>query len=81
HLVDYKTGGRDEEPLDLVRERHLLQAQCYAYALLCQGYRDVELRFVRVERADAQGQPQEVSYRFSAKDRSDLAQAVLSARG
>lgn len=80
-VVDYKTGGRDEEPLDLVRERHLLQAQCYAYALLCQGYRDVELRFVRVERADAQGQPQEVSYRFSAKDRSDLAQAVLSARG
>ena len=51
-VVDYKTGGRpDEDPAHL-HEKHLLQATCYAYVVLCQGYEAVEAVFVRVERQD-----------------------------
>ena len=67
-VVDYKTGGSPAETAEQLHEKHLLQATCYAYAVLMEGYAQVECVFVRVEqdRADAPGQPQTVSYRFDA---------------
>lgn len=50
-IVDYKTGGFAFETEEQVRAKHLLQAQCYAYALLAEGFTHVEAVFVRVEHA------------------------------
>ncbi|MEG0504681.1 MAG: UvrD-helicase domain-containing protein, partial [Raoultibacter sp.] len=41
-IVDYKTGGSSAETEDQLHEKHLLQAQCYAYATLGQGFESVE---------------------------------------
>ena len=79
-VVDYKTGGADGESFESVRERHALQASCYAYALLRSGFEEVELRFVRVEREGAGGGPEEVRYRFGACDLADLEARILEAR-
>ena len=79
-VVDYKTGGSDDEDPARVREKHALQARCYAYALLSQGFDEVELRFVRVERAQGGGEPQVVVYRFSAADADALRALIVQAR-
>ena len=87
-LQDGRLGLRDPAQL---HGKHLLQAQCYAYALLSQGFDEVELRFVRVERpeppheegtaaAAGPGEPQAVSYRFVRPDLEDLRGAVAQAR-
>ena len=79
-VVDYKTGGHADEPQAALREKHVLQASCYAFALLRQGFRDVEASFVRVERSRADAsQPQCVRYRFTAADASLLEQAITQA--
>ncbi len=81
-VVDYKTGGADGESEQAVRERHLLQAQCYACALLSQGFEEVELLFARVEReAPSGGGPHTVRYRFASGDLEALKGAILSKRG
>ena len=80
-VVDYKTGGRpDEDPAHL-HEKHLLQATCYAYVVLCQGYEAVEAVFVRVEQQDPDdpAEPQCVRYRFAAAERVSLEKAILAA--
>ena len=79
-VFDYKTGGSDEEKPEALYEKHLLQAQCYAFALLERGCEEVELRFVRVEREDGQGRMQSVRYRFAADERDKLERAILKAR-
>ena len=71
-VVDYKTGGSPEETPEHLQAKHLLQAQCYAYAVLSAGYSRVTLRFVRVERA------QSVSYAFTASDLPALERAIVS---
>lgn len=80
-VVDYKTGGCADETPDRLREKHGLQARCYALAVLRQGAPAVELRFVRVEQEDAArpGQPQEVVYRFEREDLPALEDAVRAA--
>lgn len=81
-VVDYKTGGSPEEGPERLHEKHLLQASCYAYALLLsRGFERVDFAFVRVEREDAQapGQPQTVSYSFAAADASELEKLVVRA--
>lgn len=80
-FIDYKTGGNDQETSEALHEKHLLQAQCYALALLEQGFASVEANFIRVERndpADA-SQPHVVAYSFTAHDRDVLKAAILSA--
>ena len=80
-LVDYKTGGSPDESAARVFDKHLLQAQCYALALMAQGSPRVTATFVRVEQesiVDA-SQPQTVEYAFTEEDREVLEQAVLSA--
>ena len=80
-VVDYKTGGSPAEDAEQLHEKHLLQATCYAYAVLMEGYAQVECVFVRVEqdRADAPGQPQTVSYRFDAADADEMGRALAQA--
>lgn len=80
-VVDYKTGGSPVETSEQLHEKHLLQATCYAYAVLLEGYAQVECVFVRVEqdRSVAPGQPQTVSYRFDAADADEMGRALARA--
>ena len=73
-IVDYKTGGSQAETSAALHDKHLLQAQCYAYAALQAGFAQVEAHFVRVEQEDAarSGQPQEVVYSFEKSDFEEL---------
>lgn len=48
-VVDYKTGGRADESAAALARKHVLQACCYAYALIKQGVEEVDAVFVRVE--------------------------------
>lgn len=81
-VIDYKTGGNGDESCDDIYAKHALQAECYAFALLAQGFDEVELRFVRVEHVrHAQGaEPQAVEYRFSSQDRNELKARIVEAR-
>ena len=80
-VVDYKTGGTAGESAEALHNKHLLQATCYALAVLQQGYSQVECVFVRVEQARAgnETQPQTVSYRFDAADAPAIRAAVVQA--
>ena len=80
-VVDYKTGGHPAEEEETLRQKHVLQASCYALSLLRQGMEEVEASFVRVERprADDPHQPQCVRYRFTAADMPTLEQAIAQA--
>ena len=77
-VVDYKTGGHDDETADDLRRKHVLQAACYAYAVMLQGAEEVEAVFVRVERscADDANEPQCVRYQFQKADIPALAKAI-----
>ena len=80
-VVDYKTGGTAGESAEALHNKHLLQATCYALAVLQQGYSQVECVFVRVEQARAgnETQPQTVSYRFDAADAPAIRAAIVQA--
>ncbi len=77
-LIDYKTGGSDDETEEALQKKHQLQAQCYALALLRQGFTEVDAHFVRVERErrDGSGEPAEVVYSFTADDEPALARTI-----
>ncbi len=80
-VVDYKTGGSDVETVGDLSRKHVLQATCYAYAIMLQGIASVDAVFVRVERsrpADS-SQPQCVRYHFDAQDMPVLAEAIAEA--
>ena len=80
-VVDYKTGGHDSEKAEGLLGKHVLQASCYAYAVMSQGVESVDAVFVRVERpsVDDPSLPQYVRYRFTAKDLPDLERAIAQA--
>ena len=80
YVVDYKTGGHADEDVQTLMRKHVLQATCYAYALMRQGIEQVDACFVRVEqpRLDELEQPQCVLYRFSACDLGFLEQAIVN---
>ena len=79
-VVDYKTGGGEDETPAQIKGKHLLQAQCYAYALLSQGFSSVDLRFERVEHDNGEGGLQEARYRFHADDVGKLEDCIRAAR-
>ncbi|MBO4365629.1 MAG: UvrD-helicase domain-containing protein [Eggerthellaceae bacterium] len=81
-IVDYKTGGNEAETPEQLQAKHLLQAQCYAYATLTSGFQSVELHFVRVERprSGADDEPQVVSYGFNVEDLPVLEAAIAAAK-
>ena len=80
-FIDYKTGGSVNESEEQVYQKHLLQAQCYAYALLRQGYEQVKGTFVRVELLTEPDQScaKTMTYSFSSADISALESAILQA--
>ncbi len=67
-VVDYKTGGTVRETPEALRDKHMLQSMCYAYALLRNGVREIDMVFVRVEQIEKNGQPQTVWYRYTSDD-------------
>ena len=79
-IVDYKTGGSADETADDLLAKHDLQARCYAYVALTQGFDEVELAFVRVEQPDPArpGKPQEMRYRFTRADKQNLHELIRS---
>lgn len=79
-IVDYKTGGSADETADDLLAKHDLQARCYAYVALTQGFDEVELAFVRVEQPDPArpSKPQEVRYRFTRADTQALHELIRS---
>ena len=79
-IVDYKTGGSAAETADDLLAKHDLQARCYAYVALTQGFDEVELAFVRVEQPDPArpDKPQEVRYRFTRADKQALHELIRS---
>ncbi len=81
-FIDYKTGGDKSETYEDCCAKHLLQAQCYAYALLNEGFTEVEAHFVRVEQESDinPGQPQIVTFEFQTSDYEQLANAIIKAR-
>lgn len=82
-IVDYKTGGTSRDTPESLHEKHLLQAHCYAYAALRQGYAGIDLRFVRVEQPVGAGsdEPQVVSYAFDADEVETIAATIRAAYG
>lgn len=78
-VIDYKTGGSSTEDEAALIKKHQLQASCYAYAILKQGFDEVELRFVRVEVEDQNhpGEPQVVAYTFTSKETRALRRMIL----
>lgn len=78
-ICDYKTGTSGEGEPEVLRERYLLQATCYAYAVFKSFGEDeieeVELAFVRPESKGDKGM-EEVVYSFSRKDVKDLGTIV-----
>lgn len=78
-LIDYKTGGRDDETDAELDAKHRLQASCYAYALMRAGYTSVEAHFLRIERPSAENprDPQIVPYRFETADLPALEALII----
>ncbi len=72
-VVDYKTGYLDKTPAERA-DHFTIQAECYALALLAQGFERVELSFVFLDDVDAAGQPQTVEFGpFAAEAGDDTA--------
>ena len=82
-MVDYKTGGYDAETADQLCNKHVLQATCYAYAVLLQGFSQVDFAFVRVERDDPSGADtlQKVEYHFTSADLPTITESICSILG
>lgn len=79
-IVDYKTGGSPLETPEQLSAKHLLQAQCYAYAALQNGFSHVEAHFIRLEQLADSGEPQTISYSFDRSNLSELERLILAAR-
>ncbi len=81
-IVDYKTGGSPVETDEQLRNKHRLQGQCYAFAVLSAGFEAVDIAFVRVERDDPAGVDalQQVAYAYTAADLPDLSHVIASMR-
>lgn len=63
YVVDYKTGtGYNTDKKR--RQAYELQAMCYAYALLAQGFEDVQLDFVFVDQSCTEGTDKPIVVHF-----------------
>ena len=81
-IVDYKTGGSPAETDEQLRDKHRLQGQCYAFAVLSAGFDAVDIAFVRVEQDDPAGIDalQQVAYAYAVADLPELARAIAAMR-
>lgn len=80
-FVDYKIRRSAFRNRRRGVQKHLLQAQCYAYALLREGFSRVVGTFIRVDflAQDSETGVDSVSYSFDKSDTSKLKKAVLAA--
>ena len=81
-IVDYKTGGSPAETGEQLRDKHRLQGQCYAFAVLSAGFEAVDIAFVRVEQDDPAGIDalQQVAYAYAVADLPELARVIAAMR-
>ena len=82
-VVDYKTGGHADETAEQLCNKHVLQAACYAYALLMQGFTNIDFAFVRVEQDDPTGNDslQSVTYHFCVENLDTIEKILKSIVG
>ncbi|MBE6480550.1 MAG: PD-(D/E)XK nuclease family protein, partial [Olsenella sp.] len=71
HVVDYKTG-RFLDTDEKRRNSYEVQAKCYAYALMLQGFEEVRLSFVFVDQPDGEGHPQVCAFPAPGEQPYDL---------
>ena len=71
HVVDYKTG-RFLDTDEKRRNSYEVQAKCYAYALMLQGFEEVRLSFVFVDQPDGEGHPQVCEFPAPGEQPYDL---------
>ena len=82
-VVDYKTGGHANETAEQLCNKHVLQAACYAYALLKDGFTKIDFAFARVEQDDPTGSDslQSVTYHFGAENLREIEETLKSIVG
>lgn len=78
YVIDYKTGSRLRTHEER-REAYGLQAACYAYALLQQGFDEVVLDFVFVDQPDPANPDIPTATRFPAEGEAPYDAAALEA--
>ncbi len=78
-VIDYKTGGTQDQTEEELYQKHALQSMCYAYALLTSWANYVELAFVRVEHVDQDGQPQTIKFEYNKEDLPIIEKTISSA--
>ncbi len=78
-VVDYKTGTGDHDKTDAqLLEKHRLQAECYAIAVLEEGATSVDVCFILPEVLGAQGAPRTVTHSFLARELPGLEEGIRS---
>ncbi|MGN0261553.1 MAG: 3'-5' exonuclease, partial [Eggerthellaceae bacterium] len=75
-IVDYKTGGEQEDTETYLKSKHRLQAHCYAYAAFKRGFKSVDIEFACMEHEAENGDLLSVSYHFEEED-IELVKAVI----
>ena len=80
-FIDYKTGGTFSETAEEVYQKHLLQAQCYSYALLKEGFSNVIGVFIRVDflTQEPLSCVDSVTYSFDESNQKHLREAIFAA--
>lgn len=83
YVVDYKTGGNARETHQHLLKKHALQAYCYAYALLLEGFERVDIDFVRVEQPSLHNpaNAQTISYCFTRENLEHIQTNIVSCLG
>lgn len=75
-IVDYKTGGEQEDSETYLKSKHRLQAHCYAYAAFVRGFKSVDVEFACMEHEAEDGDLLSISYHFEEDD-IELVKAVI----
>lgn len=76
-IIDYKTGGEASGSMEHLHNKHRLQGECYTYAAMTFGFAEVDVRFVRVEQTDADGEPQVVRFTYSNDEMENLLSDIV----
>ncbi|MGN0079921.1 MAG: PD-(D/E)XK nuclease family protein, partial [Eggerthellaceae bacterium] len=75
-IVDYKTGGEQEDSETYLKSKHRLQAHCYAYAAFERGFKNIDIEFACMEHETENGDLLSVAYHFEEAD-IELVKAVI----
>ena len=75
-ILDYKSGSAGEAAE--LGERYLLQAECYAMAVLRDGCESVDIVFMRPEVVDESGSIQQTAFTFAAHDADRIEDELIA---